>query len=386
MVSLDLLHLLTVCVRGALAAQRYIALELLKVQDLDTRRPGVAIMDQDPETKKVLLSSLRHAVTVSVKGHFRHKNGDAASDLVTTADLVTQAVIERILRDAFPDMPFTIVGEEEAGSGTVRSLAARCVEKYYTGLAAIPHQAALEAHARRTRTRVTAATWKELRERVGVFIDPIDGTNCFVEGLWDVPLTLVGLTLDGAPVAGVVNRVFRFRPQQMSSAGSNTSLSYVWNLGSGEPFIVHEGQRVAPAAASGPVAAGSVLRAASSSTTEGSRFAWVLGKLSPIEQHEARGAGNKLMFLVASMLAGPPPAQSCDVFISPENTIKKWDTCAPHAFVRALGGELHTLRGELVCYPLRGHGRAHLPDGVLGVTRRSKLEVGRRLRWPSSSL
>ncbi|RNF04119.1 inositol polyphosphate 1-phosphatase [Trypanosoma rangeli] len=386
MVYVDLFHLLTVCVRGALAAQRYIVLELLKVQDLDTQQPTVAIMDQDSQTKKTLMASLHRAVTVKVKGHFYHKNGDAATDLVTTADLVTQAVIEQVLGDAFPDMPFTIVGEEEPASRTVKFMAAYCVEKYYKGLTAIPYQSELEAHVRCTRSQVSAASWRELRERVGVFVDPVDGTNCFVEGLWDVPLTLVGLTLDGAPVAGVVNRVFRFSLDQMTSNSSSTSLSYVWNLGPGIPFIVHEGQRVAPDVAAKPAAAGSVLRVANSSTTDSSYFVRVVSKLAPIEQREARGAGNKLLFLVSSMLAGSSTTQSCDVFISPEDTIKKWDTCAPHAFVLALGGELHTLRGELVRYPVRGGERARLPAGVLGVSRCSKFEVMRRLGWLSSSL
>ncbi|ESL11260.1 inositol polyphosphate 1-phosphatase [Trypanosoma rangeli SC58] len=386
MVYVDLAHLLTVCVRGALAAQRYIALELLKVQNLDAQLPAVAIMDQDSETKKALMASLHHAMTVKVKEHFHHKNGDAATDLVTTADLVTQAVIEQVLGDAFPEMPFTIVGEEESASRTVKFMAAYCVEKYYKGLTSIPYQNEFEAHARRTRNQVTAASWRELRERIGVFIDPIDGTNCFVEGLWDVPLTLVGLTLDGTPVAGVVNRVFRFSVDQMTSTGRSTSLSYVWNLVPGSPFIVHEGQRVAPDVAAKPAAAGSVLRVANSSTTDSNYFACVVAKLAPIEQRGARGAGNKLMFLVSSMLAGPSTTQCCDVFISPEDTIKKWDTCAPHAFVLALGGELYTLRGELVRYPLRGGERIRLLAGVVGVSRCSKFEVVRRLRWLSASL
>ncbi|KAF5220212.1 hypothetical protein ECC02_006772 [Trypanosoma cruzi] len=389
MVSVDLLHVLTVCVRGALAAQRYIALELLKVQELETQLPALPIMDQDPQTKKVLLALLHQAVTVKVKEQLSNKKDAAAMDLVTTADVVTQAVLEHVLRDAFPDMPFTIVGEEEVASGSVKSLAERCVEKYYRELTLVPYQTELEAHARRMGSQVTAATWKELRERVGVFIDPIDGTNCFVEGLWEVPLTLVGLTLDGVPVAGVVNRVFGFSVAQMTSENSSrscTSLSYVWNFGLKEPFIVHEGRRVVPAATYNIVSANSVLRVVGSSTTKSQCFAHVLEKLFPIEMHGARGAGNKLMFLISSMLAGSPSVQSCDVFISPEDTIKKWDTCAPHAFIVALGGELHTLRGDVVRYSLHGKDLARLSSGVLGVSRRSKLEVARRIKWSSSSL
>ncbi|EKF38249.1 inositol polyphosphate 1-phosphatase, putative [Trypanosoma cruzi marinkellei] len=392
MVSVDLLHVLTVCVRGALAAQRYIALELLKVQSLEPQLPPLPIMDQDPETKKALLALLHQAVTVNVKERLSNKKDNAAMDLVTTADVMTQAVVEYVLRDAFPEMPFTIVGEEEVGTGTVKSLAEDSVEKYYNELTLVPYQTELEAHAHRMGSQVTAATWKELRERVGVFIDPIDGTNCFVEGLWEVPLTLVGLTLDGVPVAGVVNRVFGFSVTQMTSdinnnGSSSTSLSYVWNFGSREPFIVHEGRRVVPVPNYNNIlSAKSVLRVVGSSTTESRCFTHVLEKLFPIEMHGARGAGNKLMFLIESMLAGSSCTQCCDVFISPEDTIKKWDTCAPHAFIMALGGELYTLRGDMVRYPLQGKDLARLSSGVLGVSHRSKLEVARRIKWTSSSL
>lgn len=387
MVSVDLLSLLVVCVKGALAAQQYIALELLKLRGLSPRQAAVCVMDQDLQTKQLLLKSLRDAVAVSVKEQLGHKQGSAAADHVTTADVVTQAVVEDILRDTFPDMPFTIVGEEVAASGAERRQVERCVNVYYRALAAIPHQSELEAHVRGATTRVTAATWEEMRERVGVFIDPIDGTNCFIEGCWEVPLTLVGITLDGVPVAGVVNRVFRCNAAQLTGCSGNVSLSYVWNFGTAEPFIVHEGQRVRPARLSPTLpGAGSVLCVASSSTTDTEFFDSVFGKLHPIDVLKARGAGNKLMFLVASMLAASSSPKSCDVFISPENTIKTWDTCAPHAFVLALGGELYTLRGDVIRYQLRAGSRTSLPAGVLGVSRRSKLEVTRRLTWPTSSL
>ncbi|KEG07765.1 putative inositol polyphosphate 1-phosphatase [Trypanosoma grayi] len=388
LVSVDLLDVLMVCVRGALAAQRYIALELLRVREVEAKVPDLFIMDQDGQTKKALLSSLHHAVSVDVKEQLLYKDGNAASDFVTTADFMTQAVLVQVLRAAFPELPFSVVGEEdEAASGATGRQAEHCVAAYYDALETIPHQAELEARVVGGARRVASPTWEKLRARVGVFIDPIDGTNCFVEGHWEVPLTLVGITLDGVPVAGVVNRVLRCNVAQVERRGSSASLSYAFNLGAAGPFIVHEGQRVAPLL-SAPTAVGacSTLRVASSSTTGKKCLANFFRKLRPIEMRGARGAGNKLMFLVASMLEGSPALRSCDVFFSPENTIKKWDTCAPHALLLALGGELYTQCGGAIRYPLHGEEQAALPNGVVGVTRWSKVEVSRRLGWPRPSL
>eukprot|EP00658_Telonema_sp_P-2_P004040 TRINITY_DN11511_c0_g2_i9.p1 TRINITY_DN11511_c0_g2~~TRINITY_DN11511_c0_g2_i9.p1 ORF type:complete len:974 (+),score=191.87 TRINITY_DN11511_c0_g2_i9:88-3009(+) len=61
---------------------------------------------------------------------------------------------------------------------------------------------AMMAHFYRHEQRVL------LRQRVGLLIDPIDATNSFVKGDPRAPMCLVGITVDGAPVAGIANRVF----------------------------------------------------------------------------------------------------------------------------------------------------------------------------------
>lgn len=395
MASVNLLDVLTVCVRGALAAQRYIALQLLQLQQLNTstntQQAGMSIVQYDTHTRRALLATLRDAVQVEVKEHLHDKKGDAAQDLVTTADVVTQAVLECVLRAAFPAVPFTLVGEE-GGEATAahhtRMGAAQCIATHFNAHDAIPQQAELEAHVPLAAREVTATTCEELRRRIAVFIDPIDGTNCFVEGCWEVPLTLVGITLDGVPIAAVVNRVFHCSAAQLREGySSSMSLSYVWNRSTEEPFIVHEGRRVSPLlSAPRPVTTWSTLRVVCSSTTRDTVFTQLLCKLHPIEKQGARGAGNKLMLLISSMINGSSQETSCDVFISPANSIRTWDTCAPHAFLLALGGELYTLQGEVIRYQLVGEARTKLPAGVLGVSCWSKTEVARRMRWPHSTM
>ncbi|ORC84488.1 putative inositol polyphosphate 1-phosphatase [Trypanosoma theileri] len=394
MTSVNLLDVLMVCVRGALAAQRYIALQLLQLDQLQTdTNPQIAemsIVQYDAGTRRALLAKLRDAVQVEVKEHLHNKKGNAAKDLVTTADVVTQAVLECVLRTAFPTVPFTLVGEEEGSTAAqhTRMGAAQCIATHYNTHEAIPQQAELEAHVPLSSRIVTAKTSEELRRRVGVFIDPIDGTNCFVEGCWEVPLTLVGITLDGVPIAAVVNRVFHCNAEQLREGySSSRSLSYVWNRSTEKPFIVHEGKRVSPlVSAPRPVTTWSTLRVVCSNTTRDSVFTQLLCKLQPFEKHGARGAGNKLMLIFSSMISGSSQRTSCDVFLSPANSIKTWDTCAPHAFLLALGGELYTLQGEVIRYQLIGDRRTKLPAGVVGVSCWSKTEVPRRMRWSHSNM
>ncbi|CCD15394.1 unnamed protein product [Trypanosoma congolense IL3000] len=389
MACADLVELLQVCVRGAMAAQRYIILELLQLDSSDAPRRDVRIADFEPQSLRMLRDRLRHVVTVGVKGQLAHKEGTAANDLVTTADIVTQTVLERALADAFPDMPFTLVGEEDANtSAAIASQVDDCMRRFLVADFPIPLQADLNRHACTESRLICAETYEELRSRIGVFLDPIDGTNCFVDGHWTAPLTLVGITLDGLPVAGVVNRLFYCTIDDVTcgSGAECGSLSYVWNDASTGPFLLHEGRRVLPRAAPvrdtiGPL---TPLRVVRSGTTSGKCFDRFLLQLQPVEPRSARGAGNKLMLLVASGLHLSEAATNaaCDVFVAPECSISKWDTCGPHAFLLAVGGDICTLRGEPIRCLFKGADTAkELLDGVVAVTRWSMAEVLRRMHW-----
>ena len=46
-------------------------------------------------------------------------------------------------------------------------------------------------------------------ERATIWIDPLDGTNEFVQGHLSSVTVLIGLTVDGVPKAGVVHHPFR---------------------------------------------------------------------------------------------------------------------------------------------------------------------------------
>ncbi|KPA74547.1 putative mitochondrial inositol polyphosphate 1-phosphatase [Leptomonas pyrrhocoris] len=442
MASIDLAQLLEVCVRAALAAQRYVMLDLVKLPEAEAKmsfhhddpktsaRPQT-VLDLSEADRGLLLASLRSAVNVDVKSHLDYKDGDAAEDLVTTADVLTQAVLTHVLQRTFPSQPFTVVGEEEEPSSALAAEAVICVKKHYdSGDAFMPNGAELRAHLQtyakpdvapeETASTVYADSVEALRRRVGVFIDPIDGTNCFYDGVWQAPMTLVGITLDNVPVAAVMNRVFCFPLTQSASAislhqSSSTaattgparptrcgpSLSFILNAPRlSSPFVVFDGALLpAPVttASHPPCTPASALLVCHSSTTKEEFLQQLLGQLQPCTAIRARGAGYKQYHLLKKMWAGSAVSGEhitpADAFVCPPVTIKKWDCCAPHAFLYAMGGDIFAHDGAPLRYALArpdGSAGTHtelaaLPKGLLAVTPYVKEEVARRMQWAVGS-
>lgn len=398
MASVKLEDILFLCAKGSLAAQRYVALELLHLQSITSAAEGATVLELSVEHRKKLVEELQSAVNVNIKKELDYKEGSASHDLVTTADILTQAVLEYLLNRQFgPALPFTIVGEEDSSSPELQSKVDHCIRHFYSDDVSVPHSDEFATFLVRLRGGngghtlgvISADSVEALRKRVGVFIDPIDGTNCFVDGNWEVPMTLVGLTLDGVPVAAVVNRVFDYPVGEAATGYHTKSLSYVWNVPvhgaaqKGEVFLVHKGA-IAQKLSRDPVKAGETLLVTHSSTTKKDFLSEALDKLSPTTSVSGRGAGNKEFFLVQRSLAEMPSSTTvADAFICPASTIKKWDTCAPHAFLLALGGNIFTEKGTPLLYPLSGSHEeiSDLPMSLVATTEAAFETVASRFSW-----
>jgi 3'-phosphoadenosine 5'-phosphosulfate (PAPS) 3'-phosphatase len=237
----------------------------------------------------------------------------------------------------------------------------------YGDAALVPHEALLrkflaeDAGAARF---VDGGSMAELQQRVSVFVDPIDGTNAFVEGVLEVPMNLIGIAVDGVPVAAVVNKIF---------VGGPSSLSYCFRRtdGGAPPsggFVVVDGEYHGTWQRSPPAPPHQLTRRLAvtySETTKATVMAKYLEMLGAMERVPARGAGYKLMSLVCAHLGTAPPRNDeqqeggssgrrlrADVFVCPPNSVKKWDTCAAHAFLLLMGGDIFDLNGLPVRYNL----------------------------------
>ena len=159
-----------------------------------------------------------------------------------------------------------------------------------------------------------------------VWVDPLDGTAEFTEGLLDHVTILIGIAIDGRAVAGVINQPF-FGYQ----GDSDTKLGRaIWGL---------VGLGAFGWARQEPPPGRRVLITTRSHSNE--LVNQCLANMSPTEIVRQGGAGNKVL----RVLEGEADAY---VFASPG--CKKWDTCAPEAILRAIGGDLTDVHGEKIKY------------------------------------
>ena len=134
-------------------------------------------------------------------------SGEYVADYQTAADRRSEALITSELRKKF-GAELVIIGEEsvsleESGVRSVdMSVGSEDGVKEFTG----PSSA--------LRREISSRSWpEELRSisppsRVVVFIDPLDGTMEFASANYGVVTNLIGISVDGIPVAGIINQPF----------------------------------------------------------------------------------------------------------------------------------------------------------------------------------
>jgi 3'-phosphoadenosine 5'-phosphosulfate (PAPS) 3'-phosphatase len=167
------------------------------------------------------------------------------------------------------------------------------------------------------------------------FIDPIDGTTEFARGEdeWAVQ---IGLCIDGEPVLGVVHE---------AGAGRLS-----WGLCWRDQLDA----RIEIAGAVRPLRTGAnrqdALRLISSKSHASPRIAAVMQALAiPATRNLRVGSTGVKMAAVARDVA--------DLYVHPALGTKLWDSCAPHALLRAAGGAVTDVRGVPLVYDPR-----HLPN------------------------
>lgn len=441
-VSLNIVETLKTCITAALCSQRYILNDVLRIQealgnpleeeDRDSEQrvsnPSITFSPDTPvssseggggdslsplledsqhlqgsmqlteQQQSRLRRSICHSLDVASKGELEHR-ATSTTDLVTSADVMVQHVVEAFLNADFgrgneqpsnvkPWLPFTVVGEEEEDEATevsedVTIRNANAVSGSFRYRVALTDQEAqligsLDAHMETHKWgakdfEITDKSWDALRPRVAIFIDPIDGTNAFVEGELHVPMTLIGIAVDGVPIAGVVNRVFLTDGSGAMNTGSLSiacrSLRSIHSHSlppSSEPIpqpfvvlsgtVVEDVSSLTTASSSRGVGASidaseRVLAVTYSASTKASILDPALQKLAPRSDVPARGAGYKIMMVVDGIsVGGASQGTTADLFVSPNAAIKKWDSCAPHAILAALGGTATDMFGTPITY------------------------------------
>ncbi|MBN3297638.1 INPP phosphatase, partial [Amia calva] len=291
------------------------------------------------------------------------KNKKFVQDFKTLADVVIQEMIRHDVGRQFPELVGFIRGEEsnkfENGLGdsvTVRVCSTQ--EETAALLSAVLNgnkmAASLLAQAIHQDLQVTDPVGAALQlplspDSLGIWIDPIDATSQYVEGRQDVEanngmypgglqcsLVLIGVYLraNGEPIMGVINQPFAHR----DPGGKGWSGQYFWGV-SYENLNVSSLPR--PAA---PLVTEEQPLTVVLSSSEKDSVKQVLTPLCGGGPRYASGAGYKFLCVVLGLV---------DAYVVSEGSTYKWDSCAPHAILRALGGGVADL-GQCQSLPENG--------------------------------
>ncbi|XP_032441235.1 3'(2'),5'-bisphosphate nucleotidase 1 isoform X2 [Xiphophorus hellerii] len=226
-----------------------------------------------------------------------------ANDLQTLADRLAQKSICASLSRRFPkvtiigeeDLPCEEVQEDMIENGQAEEILQKSCPKEYEAL-------------------------KE--EELVVWVDPLDGTKEYTEGLLDNVTVLIGIAYGGRAIAGVINQPF-YNYQLGSGAALGRTMWGVLGLGA-FGFQLQEvpaDKRIV-------------------TTTRSHSNKTVTDCVNAMEPHNVirvGGAGNKIIQLIEGKA-------SAYVFASPG--CKKWDTCGPEAILHAVGGKLTDMFGN----------------------------------------
>ncbi|XP_068135789.1 3'(2'),5'-bisphosphate nucleotidase 1 isoform X2 [Hyperolius riggenbachi] len=226
-----------------------------------------------------------------------------ANDLQTAADRLVQQSICSSLARKFPHL--TIIGEEDLPPADVEESLIETGEYAEVLKSVFPSQ---------------YSNIKE--EELVVWVDPLDGTKEYTEGLLDHVTVLIGVAYQGKAIAGVINQPY-YNYQAGDSAVLGRTIWGVLGLGA-FGFQLKEvpaGQHII-----------TTTRSHSSKLVND-----CIDAIKPDKVVRVGGAGNKIIQLIEGQA-------SAYVFASPG--CKKWDTCAPEAILHAVGGKITDIHGN----------------------------------------
>jgi len=159
-------------------------------------------------------------------------------------------------------------------------------------------------------------------------VDPLDGTNGFIDGNGDFAVQ-IGLVKDGEPVVSVV-----YVPL--------SRVLYRAVIGNGS-WIEHP-QRETERAGVSDRQTFATMRLAASRSHRSSRMNKVVQRFGFRKEVQRGSVGIKVGLLVE---------QECDVYIHLSPRTKQWDTCAPQLILTEAGGRMTDLFGQPLHYNVR---------------------------------
>lgn len=274
-------------------------------------------MEEIPTMLKVISSAVSVASRAGAEVRRVTRTGvlgvvdKGVQDYQTEADRIAQRMIVASLAKKYPKC--TIVGEEdlvedeEADANLIINTVDEDVLKM-----SLPDQ------------------YKDLKEEdLTIWVDPLDGTKEFVNGLIEHVTVLIGISVAGRSVAGVIHQpFFKNTPNETISTGRT-----IWGLLGLGCFGI----------TSKPLPNDKLI--VTTTASHGNKnIEESLEALKPDEVLKVGGAGHKVLLVIEGR------AHS---YVFTSNGCKRWDTSAPEAVLRSLGGQLTDVFGNEIEYSYR---------------------------------
>lgn len=159
-----------------------------------------------------------------------------------------------------------------------------------------------------------------------VWVDPLDGTSEYAQGLLEHVTVLIGVAVKGKAVGGIIHQPY----YNYASTGAEPIGRTLWGLiGSGVGGFVPKD----------PPEGKFIVTTTRSHSNEVVQAA--LDALKPDEILRVGGAGHKVLLLMEG---------KAHAYVFASKGCKKWDTCAPEALLHALGGTLTNINGQFYEY------------------------------------
>uniref|UniRef100_A0A3B4TEF2 Inositol polyphosphate 1-phosphatase n=2 Tax=Seriola dumerili TaxID=41447 RepID=A0A3B4TEF2_SERDU len=285
------------------------------------------------------------------------KNKKFVQDFKTLADVVIQEMIRHDVGAQFPEMAGFIHGEEsnkfENGLGESVTVTVCGTEEETAALLATvldgDHTAAsllaraIHQNPANIDSSTDGLTVPLSPSELGIWIDPIDATSQYIEGREEVlekghlspsglhcALVLIGVYLrsTGEPVMGVINQPFNYK----DPSGGGWRGKHFWGVSCGDINVCSLSRP------KGNSENGRGLSVVLSSSEKQVVKESLTSLCSPEQLVYASGAGYKILCVIQGL---------ADVYVLSEGSTFKWDSCAPHALLRALGGGVVDLTKSL---------------------------------------
>lgn len=287
-----------------------------------------------PVMLRVLSSAVRVASRAGAEVRKITKTGQldvidkGIQDYQTEADRTAQRMIVASLTSKFPKC--IIVGEEDLAEDNEadKNLVVNDDDEDVLSNHTLPKQ------------------YNDVREEdITIWVDPLDGTAEFVKGFLEHVTILIGISINGKSIAGVIHQPFYGHSK--SSPSKNITGRTIWGLVGLGCFGVEPMNREVNF---------DELIITTTASHGNKNIEEAIEALKPKQVLKVGGAGHKVLLVIEGR------AHS---YVFTSAGCKRWDTGAPEAVLESLGGKLTDVFGNYVDYSYRDDGNYQNYFGII---------------------